>query len=259
MAIVFFCIYWGTASLTMMMLCFGVLIIDEVYCNILSRNRLEVYYFVTQGIFVAPYLVYNFSRFLTIPSEVTMYTALAVNIVLLAYLFFIDIKSNLIKSVREWVPFLIAIMVLLPWLNISLLYRYENWRSLIFIMLLINFGMDTGAWFFGKKFGKRKLWEKVSPKKTIEGLIGGALCSSILGSLAWNYFVGDISPYLIILFSLLGILSQFGDLIQSKIKRQTDVKDASGLIPGHGGVYDRLDSLLFLSPFFVIMVNFYYS
>ena len=253
------CGYIGTGPITILLLVFGILIIDEVYCNILTGNRLDFFYILTQSVFVVPYLLFNFTKIFNSSPHIIIYTSLGINLFLMVYLFFVKMESNLIRSVKRWIPFLIAFFVLMPWLNISLLFKYDNWRALIFILLLVNFGMDTGAWFFGKKFGKNKLWEKISPKKTIEGLLGGALCSGILGALGWFLLVEKPSIYLIILFSFFGILSQFGDLIQSKIKRQADVKDASGLIPGHGGVYDRLDSLLFLSPFFIIMVNSYYK
>lgn len=236
----------------------GVLVIDEVYCNILDRNRKQVWYFFTQAIFILPYLAYNFTRSIDFPPNLTMYVGLFINFMLVFYLFFVKVERNTINTIRKWLPFLMAILVLFPWLNISLLYKYTDWRNLIIVMLVVNFGMDSGAWFFGKMFGKHKLWPKVSPKKTVEGLAGGALCSGILGGLTWHFLVENVSIQLVLMFSLLGVLSQGGDLIQSKIKREADIKDSSGIIPGHGGVYDRLDSLLFLSPFFVVMINFYY-
>jgi phosphatidate cytidylyltransferase len=110
--------------------------------------------------------------------------------------------------------------------------------------------VDTFAYFTGKKFGKHKLWEAVSPKKTIEGAIGGVLSSVILTCLYWNHFVSAVTPYTAIIFFIIACFSQVGDLVQSKLKRQFDIKDSSTLIPGHGGVYDRVDSLLFVAPFF---------
>ena len=118
--------------------------------------------------------------------------------------------------------------------------------------------MDTGAWFFGKMFGKHKLWPKISPNKTVEGLVGGMAISGVLGHLFWFKFIDDSVMWIFVPFAILGFLSQLGDLVQSKFKRQFKIKDSSSLIPGHGGMYDRIDSLVFVLPFFAIVMNYYY-
>jgi phosphatidate cytidylyltransferase len=118
--------------------------------------------------------------------------------------------------------------------------------------------VDTAAYFTGKKFGKHKLWEAVSPKKTIEGLIGGVFFSVLATSLYWNAFVDKVNVFTVLFFTFVACCSQVGDLAQSKLKRQFEIKDSSSLIPGHGGVYDRVDSLMFVAPFyaFYLMANF---
>jgi len=117
--------------------------------------------------------------------------------------------------------------------------------------------MDTGAWFFGKKFGKNKLWPSVSPNKTVEGLIGGMILSGLLGGICFHLLYNQFSISLFFLFCFLGLLAQLGDLLQSKMKRQVGIKDSSNLIPGHGGVFDRVDSLFFLTPFFLAFFTLY--
>lgn len=116
----------------------------------------------------------------------------------------------------------------------------------IFSLIWIN---DTFAYLVGKNFGKKKLFERISPKKTIEGFIGGIIASGI-GSYIVYLITGllDIKIWLgmAIILSIFGTL---GDLIQSKFKRQAGVKDSGRLMPGHGGLLDRLDSIIFASPF----------
>src|SRR5690606_12695790 len=134
-----------------------------------------------------------------------------------------------------------------------------QWQEVIIVLLFVNFGMDSFAWFFGKNFGKHKLWPKVSPKKTVEGLLGGVISTGILGSILWRLFFNETSVMLFFVFCLLGLIAQVGDLVQSKIKRQFEIKDSSTLIPGHGGVYDRIDSLLFLAPFYATALDMHWG
>lgn len=116
----------------------------------------------------------------------------------------------------------------------------------IFILIWVN---DSFAYLVGKNFGKRKLLERVSPKKTVEGFIGGFI-ACILGSLLIFKYLPSLEKWMwVVMAIMVAILGTFGDLIQSKFKRQAGVKDSGHLMPGHGGIYDRLDSALYVSPF----------
>ena len=128
----------------------------------------------------------------------------------------------------------------------------------IFILAWTN---DTFAYLVGKGFGKRKLMEKISPKKTIEGFFGG-MVGALFASFIFFKFT-SITEYSLIfwlfLALLVSVLGTIGDLIQSKFKRLAGVKDSGNIMPGHGGVYDRLDSIIFAGPFiylFIIIINY---
>lgn len=108
---------------------------------------------------------------------------------------------------------------------------------------------DTFAYLIGKNFGKRKLLERISPKKTIEGFLGGLLGGLLVGFLIFKYTQLFSLPIWISLAVLITFTGTVGDLIQSKFKRQAGVKDSGVIMPGHGGIYDRLDSVLYASPF----------
>lgn len=119
----------------------------------------------------------------------------------------------------------------------------------LILFLLIVWGADTGAYFVGKKWGKRKLYPVISPKKTIEGAIGG-IGSSILVTLLFKLLVFQKLPFgaVLVVPVLVGVVSQVGDLCESFFKRSFNVKDSGSILPGHGGLIDRFDGVLFALP-----------
>lgn len=119
--------------------------------------------------------------------------------------------------------------------------------------LFVVWATDIGAYMIGRKYGKRKLWPEVSPNKTIEGSLGGILCAVVVAALFLvltpnkELFAYGL-PIMLILTVLFSIVGQFGDLVESSIKRHYGVKDSGNILPGHGGILDRFDSLLFVFP-----------
>ena len=129
-------------------------------------------------------------------------------------------------------------------------------------LLLVPWMSDTGAYFTGMACGKHKLCPNISPKKTVEGLIGGLLTSVIICAAAFFVYQHYYAPQLHIdllavgAITLVGaVLSVFGDLVASLIKRQAEIKDFGSIMPGHGGVMDRFDSLLMTAPFVYVMIK----
>lgn len=121
-----------------------------------------------------------------------------------------------------------------------------------FILVWIN---DTFAFLVGKNFGKQKLFPSVSPKKTVEGFLGGLFFSCIA-----SYFIAEYTETLsftswLILAIIVSVFGTIGDLIESKFKRQADVKDSGSIMPGHGGLLDRLDSIIFAAPFIFLFLR----
>lgn len=144
----------------------------------------------------------------------------------------------------------------------------QNGLMLTVLVLLIPWVSDTGAYFAGSFFGRHKLCPKISPKKTVEGLVGGmvlAVAVNLLAAAIYSEFQPDgqrLNLWLVTAMALLGApLSVFGDLFASLIKRQCGIKDYGRLFPGHGGVMDRFDSFLFVSaPAYlaIVMLPFNY-
>ncbi|WP_077300147.1 phosphatidate cytidylyltransferase [Virgibacillus pantothenticus] len=120
--------------------------------------------------------------------------------------------------------------------------------TILYIFLLI-WSTDTGALFIGRAFGKRKLWPKISPNKTIEGALGGVLLAIIVSIIF--QLIHPLEDSIIVMMGVAVIASvfgQIGDLVESAFKRHFGVKDSGNVLPGHGGILDRFDSLLFVLP-----------
>lgn len=128
---------------------------------------------------------------------------------------------------------------------------------LVWLIFIGSWLADTSAYYAGRYLGKRKLCPKISPKKTIEGSIGGFVGSTIgcgiFGILVQSFVPGVAIIHYFLIGALCGIMGQFGDLVASSVKRYVGIKDYSNLIPGHGGILDRFDSILFNAT-----VVFYY-
>jgi phosphatidate cytidylyltransferase len=145
-------------------------------------------------------------------------------------------------------------------LYVALLFGYQisilvgpGKRWLVFLYLVI-WASDTGAFYAGTNLGKHRLYEKISPKKSIEGLIGGTAASAVVAVLGKAWLVQSLGwTEAALLGALLALVGTAGDLVESLIKRSAGVKDSGTLIPGHGGILDRMDSMLFAAP-----VLFYY-
>jgi phosphatidate cytidylyltransferase len=120
--------------------------------------------------------------------------------------------------------------------------RERGGLDLLIWVFIVTWSTDIGAYFAGRKFGKRKLAPSISPKKTVEGLYGGIAAAAVLGG-AWVLAMGLVKP-LLIAAPLFAIAAQGGDLFESALKRRAGVKDSSNFLPGHGGVLDRLDGLV---------------
>jgi phosphatidate cytidylyltransferase len=147
----------------------------------------------------------------------------------------------------------VGLILLLPaWAGLTDLHRLSPWW-LMYVFGLV-WGADTGAYFVGRAFGKNKLAPKVSPGKTIEGMLGGLATTSILIIAVAIY--RDLSGIRIAAFIGLSVFTVFasvlGDLVESMVKRQAGVKDSGNIFPGHGGALDRIDSLTAAAPIFAL-------
>ena len=184
-----------------------------------------------------------------------MLFTITVNLALLAFLF--SKKENNFNSLQKFIIGLFYIgggcifLTMIP-------YKEDKFAKFlimgIFILIWVS---DTFAYLVGKSIGRTKLYPSISPKKTIEGSLGGLVFALIAA-----YFMAQYEPTLnltqwLVLATIIVITGALGDLLESKFKRMAGVKDSGAILPGHGGILDRLDSLVFAAPFAYLTLNLF--
>ena len=162
---------------------------------------------------------------------------------------FKDDRSKIGLTIR-YLVFSFCFLILIPFQN-------GNYNPYIILSILILIWInDSFAFLVGKNFGKRKLFVSVSPKKTVEGFIGGLVFSIISAYIISKYEANFTLVNWVVIAVIVSVIGTIGDLIESKFKRQANIKDSGTIMPGHGGILDRFDSLLFAAPFVYLYINF---
>ncbi len=176
-------------------------------------------------------------------SSLTVFAAVMPIVLILLFLFCVSYEQYSVDKIS--IVFVFVVLVTFTVRAIRLVYDVYHPLAMLHIVLA-TYATDTGAYFAGRFFGKHKLNERISPKKTIEGSIGGWLLGAG-SSLAFGYFLVPELPvqFLCLTSLLMPIVGQLGDLAFSAIKRHEGIKDFGHIFPGHGGVLDRIDSLIF--------------
>jgi|SRR5574343_224541 len=241
------CISYSKESLAIL---FGVFLLIGVYefCKIASLNL----YFSLPVAALSYYFLWDKNHDI-ISKTILVSLSTIISIKLLLYLFNSQ-KTNFNITTRY---LLLIGYIIIPFIITNYVAVGKNGynpKILISILILI-WANDTFAYLVGKNFGKNKLFPSVSPKKTIEGFIGGMLFTIISSVLLSKFYIESKILYIwIVIAIIVSIFSTLGDLIQSKFKRVAGVKDSGKIMPGHGGILDRLDSIIFVIPF----INLFY-
>ena len=144
--------------------------------------------------------------------------------------------------------------------HVWLLRIMPNGKAWVLFLLLVIFSGDAGAYYVGRAVGRHKLRPDVSSGKTVEGAIGGLAANVLMALVAWFLLFSQCDPRLFIPIAIgIGIVGQVGDLLESIIKRGFGVKDSSNILPGHGGVFDRVDAVMLAAPFLYWTIYFGYK
>ncbi|WP_026705160.1 phosphatidate cytidylyltransferase [Flavobacterium soli] len=231
---------------------FGVFLIIAVYefCELVHLHKIFPIFIAALSYGSIAYLSINKIRLSNNFDLTLLLATLVISIKCIIFLF--SEKKEKIDAVSKYV-FLIG-YIILPFIILTKIpfgIKGYNPKIIIGIFILI-WTNDTFAYIVGKSIGKHKLFERISPKKTIEGFLGGIIFAIIASFLISKYYIegGKVAQNIWIGFAVIvGIFGTIGDLIESKFKRIAGVKDSGKIMPGHGGILDRLDSVIFVAPF----------
>lgn len=217
------------------------------------------------GLVKSPVLLVSavFLSILYVPLNFYLNLPLVALIIPAAVIFFVIALASQekIKSAELFASFFTVLFLPMSFSSIARIRAMEGGMSLVILPFIAAWITDTCAYFTGRAFGRHKLAPKISPKKTIEGAIGGILgCVAVM--LAYNIIANAIwgltyhLPLLAVIAIAGSILSQIGDLSMSYIKREFGIKDYGTIMPGHGGILDRFDSVLFTAPLIELLLTY---
>ena len=229
-------------------------ILWSVIASLIALKSLDEYYRLIsrKGSKISPGLGYIFSLIFLIAAMKDNAQPIILAMILSLCVFFVMtveiIKRQLSKGISNVIFNTGAIIsgilyITVPWVCMIMLGNYAFGRQILMIIFLCTWACDVGAYLGGKKFGSIKLCEHVSPGKTVQGFIFGIIGSLIASALSIYFY--SFPNYLMFIGFVCGIAGQIGDLAESLLKREAGQKDSGTLIPGHGGMLDRFDSILF--------------
>lgn len=229
----------------------GIILVLSLYemLKICTRPKIKMYIYVIVALFFTYAFIFDCHDLFVASYGILVY---------LVVLFVATIFDDTLTVERTSYVFTMGVMIATG-LHALMALRDVYGFEYLLLLALATYGSDTGAYFTGVTLGKHKLIPRLSPKKTIEGSIGGIVLGTIL-SVSYASYLGviEMNPILILACFVLTISGQMGDLVFSAIKRHFGVKDYSNILPGHGGILDRIDSILFntlVFSFFLVMVR----
>lgn len=235
------------------LLLFGLLLLFSVgeFCKLVGLKPVLPLLLSTIG-----YILFNLDNSVKTNEILLLIAALLVSVRALVFLF--EKKNRFLDKQAKYV-FLIGYLIIPIIIFTKIPFVYNSYHpEIIIAILILIWTNDTFAYLVGITMGKTKLFERISPKKTIEGFTGGLVFAMIAGVLLAQFYLQESTFRWIIIALLVTTFGTLGDLIESKFKRLAGVKDSGNIMPGHGGFLDRLDSIIFVAPFIYLFYQIIY-
>ena len=242
------CLYVGGIAFTLLVLLAGLIGLYEIVKIIKTKNNVPLFIELLNYVVLVFFIINNYGggTYNSIIDYKLISSLLLVNLIPLVI---VDDKEKF--NLQTAFTLIGLVLFLGTSFNLAVIFRNNSVHSIMYILLITIFN-DSFAYITGMLIGKHHFTE-ISPKKTIEGCIGGALMGTTIASIYYFTFFTSSNMFLTILLTfLISLISQVGDLVFSYFKREYGVKDFSNLIPGHGGVLDRVDSIIFALLGFVV-------
>ncbi|MBS3737877.1 phosphatidate cytidylyltransferase [Mesohalobacter halotolerans] len=249
-AAIILALWSGKLATNILFIIFGLICLFEL------QNLLNFKNYVSYFVFPIALIFFNYFN---VNDEITFLFIIAclfVKLLLLRDLFSLK-GRNAFRQKKHLITLMYIVPSMVFLTLIPKLYPDYNTYILLYVFILMWIN-DSFAFLIGKHFGKQKLFAKISPKKTVEGFLAG-FTFTIIGGILISYFNQTLSFYnWVVVGILVSVFGNLGDLVQSKFKRKALVKDSGKIMPGHGGVFDRMDSIIFSSTFvfgFLFVIN----
>jgi len=226
----------------------SVLGMNEFYRTVSEKHKPIHFIGYSQAVFY--YALLDFAHPFMVVTAVLIPFMLAINV--------LSVKHHKTQTIQDASTTFFGFFYVTVFLSCLYLILEHSGGWMVSVVFISAWGCDTGAYVFGKLFGKRKLAPNLSPNKTMEGAVGGTLTAGVLTAVI-AFFAYEPDVLRILIFAAVGItnavFAQLGDLFASSIKRHFGIKDFGRVLPGHGGVIDRFDSVLFTAPVVFLLIT----
>ncbi|GAL63875.1 MULTISPECIES: phosphatidate cytidylyltransferase [Algibacter] len=245
---------WFEQSITVLLFVFGLISMNEFLKLIQFKSKIPYFIFILIYGFIA-YVKHFKVEHIAANEFIRIFIVLTIFVLLFLIRDLFSRKTIPLFSSKRYLLTTFYITSGFSFLFLIAHYFKIYNPNILLGSLILVWVNDTFAYLVGKNFGKQKLFEKISPKKTVEGFLGGLFFACIA-----SFFIASCtntlnSTYWLILSIIVSVTGTLGDLIESKFKRQAQVKDSGTIMPGHGGLLDRLDSIIFAAPFIYLFLR----
>jgi len=242
--IILACVYFGGVAFLLLVLILAIASINEFYTMMKQKDFHPAYW--VGNFFTIFFIV--FAAYALKKNWEPAHSAILTGSVLVTMVATLFLKTRPKEAIVDIAVTLMGMFYIGWFFSYFLFIRALTERGAYLIFLLMTiWALDVVAYFFGSRFGKHKLWPSVSPKKSVEGAVAGFVVCLVAASI-FGYYAGFDLAHSIILGAIIGVVAQLSDLVESLIKRDAGVKDSSAIVPGHGGVLDRMDSFILTAP-----------